>query len=404
MLVKPAAQKQAHERPRVGVGAGPQPVSGRTGGLTIEVRHDLELDHADVAALDTFIEERPDVGVFMSRAWLTGYLADPPRGADPLILLVREGASLKGIVAIAVRRLWTHLRVSLLGGGEGSDRVDLLAARGYEAACADAFVGWLAKRYGTKACVLELRDVPMDSPLWGALYRINAEGSIGLTVQPREVHALPFLDLAECWSSGIDGHAAASATSSLDRHRRWLERRGRVRFELLEDADDVLAAFDRLTELLHARWGKTAEGSALDQPRAIRFHRRVLPLLLAEKRVRMLRLTVDTRVVAVVYLLASGNWRGSYFTGYDRPWAGRLHLGRLVIAAAIDRAARQGVTEFDFLKGAERVKYLWPVRTRATVNADVYPVNAGAQLVRAAAAARDTAAALTKSAGRLVRR
>jgi len=54
--------------------------------------------------------------------------------------------------------------------------------------------------------------------------------------------------------------------------------------------------------------------------------------------------------------------------------------------------------EFDFLKGAEPVKYLWPVRERATFDAAVYSARCGAQLERAARATRDAAAAFAKSA------
>ena len=52
----------------------------------------------------------------------------------------------------------------------------------------------------------------------------------------------------------------------------------------------------------------------------------------------------------------------------------------------------------DFLKGAERVKYHWPVRERVTLDADVYSRRAGAQLNRATRATRDAAGALAKTA------
>jgi hypothetical protein len=64
----------------------------------------------------------------------------------------------------------------------------------------------------------------------------------------------------------------------------------------------------------------------------------------------------------------------------------------------MELATREGAMEFDFLKGAERIKYLWPVRERATMDADVYSHQPGPQLHRAARATRDAAAALMKSA------
>jgi CelD/BcsL family acetyltransferase involved in cellulose biosynthesis len=115
----------------------------------------------------------------------------------------------------------------------------------------------------------------------------------------------------------------------------------------------------------------------------------------------MIRLSSDMRTIAVYYGLAVGRWRGYYLAGYDREWAGRIHLGQITIAAAIDAASREGAAEFDFLKGVERVKYLWPVRERASMDADAYSEHAASQFSRAAHATREAASALVKSARRM---
>jgi len=57
----------------------------------------------------------------------------------------------------------------------------------------------------------------------------------------------------------------------------------------------------------------------------------------------------------------------------------------------------RGATEFDCLKGAEGVNYLWPVNERVTIDADVYSAWAGARLTRARRASRELAAAVVKS-------
>jgi CelD/BcsL family acetyltransferase involved in cellulose biosynthesis len=132
-----------------------------------------------------------------------------------------------------------------------------------------------------------------------------------------------------------------------------------------------------------------------------RFHRRVIPLLLGDGRLRMIRLSTDMRTIAVFYGFASSGWWGYYLAGYDREWAGRIHLGQITLATAINLATREGATEFDFLKGAERVKYLWPVRERSSLDADVYSENSGSQFTRAAWATREAASALVKSARNL---
>jgi len=365
---------------------------------SVEIRHDLDFPAEDAAALDDLIDLQPHVGIFLSRAWLSGFFAEPPEGCDPAVVMIKERGTLRGIVPIATRRRFTHVRVALLGGGAGSDRVDLLAARGYEAACSDAFLDCLQESFGARGFVLELRDVPGNSPLWGAVQRAGSERKLRLAVEPREIHPHPYLDLAESWSGDAP---AAHRSNSLDRHRRWLERRGRLRIELLREPGEALAAFESLVRLLHVRWLGERDGSALDAPRRQRFHQHVIPLLLREGCLRMIRLSSDVRTIAVFYGLARRRWWGYYLAGYDREWARRIHLGQITLATAIELAAQQGAAEFDFLKGADRVKYLWPVRERMTVDADVYSGRSGPQLIRAARASRGAAVALARSARHL---
>ena len=377
--------------------------SKRRGNLTIEYRTALSLSAEDAAVLDGIADARPHVGVFLSHAWLSGFFAEPPRGYQPSLVILRAGGVLRGIVPLAIHQRLTHTRISLLGGGFGSDRVDLLAARGYEAACADRVMAWLHSEF-RHGYILELRDVPDDSALWAAIGRAASERPARLVVVPREVYALPHLQLHDSHDGAVlDGGVAAS----LARHRRWLERRCHLRIETLTDQDDVMKAFEELTAQLRARWGRAE--SALDNPRLQRFHRHVLPQLLREGRLRMVRLLADMRPVAVFYGLTSRaidarprgpmakRWWGYYLAGYDRAWAGRIHLGRVALAAAIELAVKDGASEFDFLKGPEPVKYLWPVRERITVDADVYSCALGPRLTCAARTARTAFGALVRS-------
>jgi hypothetical protein len=367
-------------------------------GLSVELKRDLDLQPEDRMALDGLIASRPYVGVFLSPAWLSGIFAEPPAGVEPSLALLRQGPTLRGVVPIGVRQGLTHVRVSLLGGGSGSDRVDLLAARGFEAAAADAFLAWLGEMFGPKGFLLELRDVPASSSLWGAIQRAGTERTLRLALQPKEVYTLPYLALRDPKPGADPESPSALSLCSLRKHHRWLEHRCRLKIERLQDLDVVMDGFDDLVRFLRVRWRGQSAGSVLDVPRSQRFHRHALPLLLAEGRLRMIRLRGDDRTIAVFYGIASGGWWGYYLAGYDREWAGRIRLGQITLATAIDMAAREGATEFDFLKGAERIKYVWPVRERGTLDADVFSEKPGAQLTRATRASRDAVAALSKSA------
>jgi CelD/BcsL family acetyltransferase involved in cellulose biosynthesis len=364
--------------------------------LSVELKPDLDLAGDDAVALDRILANRPEVAVFLSKPWLSGFFAEQAASVRPALAILREGKTLRAAVPLAVRQTLTHVRVSLLGGGSGSDRVDLVAARGFEAIASDAFLAWLDRAFG--GFLLELRDVPAGSPLWGAVHRGTAEGRVRGVLQPREVHTLPYLDLREAPAADLRTAPCAQSLRSLAKHRGKLERRCALGITIIEDAGEALEAFGALVEFQHARWRGVPGGSALDDPARQRFHRRVIPLLLAAGRLRMIRLSAAARTVAVFYGLASGPWWGYYSCGYDRAWAGRIHLGQVTLGAAIELASAEGAAQFDFLKGAERIKYAWPVHERTTLDADLFSEQPGAQLTRARRATRDAAAALTKSA------
>ena len=367
------------------------------GRLRATCQVDLDLDPEDEATLDAMVEARPETGLFVSKPWLSGYFNERQPGTEYGLLLLRDELGLRGVVPLAIRETFTHTRVAILGGGIGSDRVDLLAQRGFEAICADTFLAWLHDTFGSRGFVLELRDLCSTSSLWGAVHRSAIESGHALVMQPREIYPVPFLRLAN--ELEMPGSApSAKSLRSIEKHRRWLQRRGRVEVRLLTEVADAMAAYEDLVRFLRARWTGPSEASVLDDPRIGRFHRHVVPQLLAAGRLRMIRTTADARTVAVFYGVAAGNWWGYYLAGYDRAWAGRIHLGQVNLATAIDMAAAEGASEFDFLKGAELVKYVWPVRERTAIDADVFSRGCGVQLARATHATRDASAALAKSA------
>ena len=289
--------------------------------LSVELSPTLDLDPEDRCALDGLVDSQPSAGVFVSPAWLSGYFAEPPAGIQPSLALFRQGHMLRAVVPITVRQTLTHVHVSLLGGSMGSDRVDLLAARGFEAIAADAFLSWLAEMFGPKGFVLELRDVPASSSLWGAIQRAGNERTLRLALQPKEIYTLPYLALPDLEADAIPESPSARSLCSLKKHRRWLEHRCHLTIERLLQPDAALEAFDDLVRFLRARWSGAPAGSVLDDPRALRFHRHVLPLLSAEGRLRMIRLRGGERTIAVFYGIASGTWWGYYLAGYDREWA-----------------------------------------------------------------------------------
>jgi hypothetical protein len=218
--------------------------SGRwtTDRLTVEIRRHVDLEPHDARALDAMMNGRPYVGAFLSPAWLNG--SSRVRHQAPTsssCYYGKESNCVAGSAAGAsnadarprlARRRWMRFRSRRRPRG-----------RGFEALVADTFLGWLAQTFGAKGYLLELRDVPATSSLWGAIHRAGVEGTLRITIQPREIYTLPYLSLDTADPPAALDSPSARALQSLVKHRRWLEHRCRLHIDLVEEQDDALEAF-----------------------------------------------------------------------------------------------------------------------------------------------------------------
>ena len=130
--------------------------------------------------------------------------------------------------------------------------------------------------------------------------------------------------------------------------------------------EDWPEAFDALERLHTARWNLTGEPGVLADPRVRSWHTEAIPQLLAADLVRLYCLRVNKEIIAVLYTLIDPPSRTSrahyiYLTAFS-PEHADLRPGSVILALAIDHAARQGFTTIDFLRGNEAYKDLWHPR------------------------------------------
>lgn len=120
---------------------------------------------------------------------------------------------------------------------------------------------------------------------------------------------------------------------------------------------------DALFALHAARWESRGLPGVLADPLTQDFHRDVARRMLGAGALRMYAMRIDARIVAIFYGFAHAGVSYFYLGGHD-PAHDKLSVGTLVLAHAIDEAAREGQTTFDFLRGAEEYKYAWGARDR----------------------------------------
>lgn len=138
------------------------------------------------------------------------------------------------------------------------------------------------------------------------------------------------------------------------RHR--ADRCGGIR---MVDAEGA-GAPDLLSSLfgLHAaRWAGRGGSEVLLNDEVASFHRAVIARMPADM-IRLYGLCVGGDLVAAYYGLQDRGRAYAYMSGFD-PGYGHVSPGTLMVGHAIEQAIRDGVREFDFLRGDEPFKRGW---------------------------------------------
>ncbi|HXS76028.1 MAG TPA: GNAT family N-acetyltransferase [Terracidiphilus sp.] len=120
--------------------------------------------------------------------------------------------------------------------------------------------------------------------------------------------------------------------------------------------------FEELRRLHTLRWQTRGEDGILMDERVVRWHREAIPLLLKSGLVRLMGLKMNRQTIAVLYSLIdsvpAGGTQYFYITAYSPEYAD-LRPGTLLIAYAVEQAAKEGVATIDMLRGEERYKQIW---------------------------------------------
>ena len=290
---------------------------------------------------------RPDLSPFQSPAWLLAW-ARAFQPSQLWTLAVWEGEALAGLAPffIYTRPQDGRRQLTLLGNGI-SDRLDLLAAPGREAAVGEAVFEHLRRSPVWDAC--DWRDLAPGSPLLAG--RLDAGCDEVEDEEPCPVRPLPDRPQA------VIDTLPRKRRENLRRRSRRLAELGRVTFETA-DAASRAEALQALLRLHASRWAARGEEGVLAEDTVKGFHEDATRGLLAEGLLRLQVLRLDGRVIAAHYGLAWGGCAYSYIHGFE-PELAACGPSALLIAEVMADAVREGATRFEFLRGREPYKYDW---------------------------------------------
>jgi CelD/BcsL family acetyltransferase involved in cellulose biosynthesis len=143
---------------------------------------------------------------------------------------------------------------------------------------------------------------------------------------------------------------------------------------------------DDLFRLHTRRWWQAGESGVLADERLRRFHEEAATKLLEKAVLRLYRLRLTGRTIAVLYSLLRGTTLFCYLQGYDPEFA-QLSPGTQLTFFAMEDALELGIRKFDFLRGQEAYKRHWRVTPEAT-----YRIQLTRDALNARLSAQETAA------------
>jgi len=275
--------------------------------------------------------------------------------ADVRTLALRDGGRL---VALAPCFVWRDAAgrraLSLIGAGL-SDQMDFLAEPAHAGESARAVLAW-ATRSGAPWERLHL-----DELLPGSSLVVAAPPVSGWQDAIEPASACPELMLPR----SVDRLADVVPDGFFSRLAFARRRAAREGYRLVSAAPDAVDEWlEALFRLHDARPDRARHGGFLDDPRVRAFHREAARALARAGALHLAGVRAPDGALAAVAYGFADHGRASCYLAASDPAHERVAPGDLAVLHAIEEAVRAGAFQFDFLRGAERYKYVWGARDR----------------------------------------
>jgi CelD/BcsL family acetyltransferase involved in cellulose biosynthesis len=290
---------------------------------------------------DRLVQAMPRPSPFMLHGWLSEWWRHYGHGRTLAVRTAwRDGALIAAAPLLVRTRL--GVEVTSLLGGDQSALGDVLLGPDEDDSLARTVLGADATEPG----YLDAQGIPRGSRLATAL---------GPNVEVVERVEAPVLDLHDGWDAVYGSHTSSKKRNLHRRRRRQLSELGRLELVVARDPEALVPALEDAFRLHALRWEGRPDGSDFASERGRAFQRAAL-LRLAELDIaRIVLLRLDERAIAFHYYFAFEGRMIVHRLGFD-PALARFSPGVVNTLDTIESAASEGLTQVEYLGGAERYK------------------------------------------------
>jgi CelD/BcsL family acetyltransferase involved in cellulose biosynthesis len=293
---------------------------------------------------------------FVTHEWISAWWDHFPKTGTPYILAVKDGASISALAPLMLDRgkMYGYPIRRLHGmGNVYTERFELLLGDRPEKA-AEAIWTYL-KAQSRRWDVLELRQVPVDSPTLSTLSALAARD--GCAVGRWASSESPYVAVRDQWDAY---YKSLKKVHRADMRKRMaaLGEQGPTELEVVQSDGNLEQDFEDALRLESSAW-KGARGTAIaSRPDSTAFYRDVIRTAAKNGWLRLFFLTVAGRRIAVRIALLYHNKLYMLKSGYDPEYA-PFSPSHLLCDKILRQAWDLRLAEADFLGHAERWKLSW---------------------------------------------
>ena len=255
----------------------------------------------------------------------------------------------------------------LLGAGSGdSDALDFLVSPGYEQACAEAFLAWLAQESTCDVCALE--TLPQDSAIAQYLPAIAPQRGLRLS---SETSPNFFIDLPATWPEYLETLEPAFRPL-LTRYPRRLQSRFKVEITRCEKESELASSLDALFTLHQMRWTGRGEPGAFSNPDRRDFYLRMAHAFQARGWLEFWLLRLEGEIAAAQFCFRYRDTVSLLQEGFHPKYAAEK-VGYALRAHVLQVMIQSGAKRYDFLGGTDSYKLKFGVRAGSYLSLSLAP-------------------------------
>jgi CelD/BcsL family acetyltransferase involved in cellulose biosynthesis len=299
--------------------------------------------------------DKKDHSIFQTWDWLSLCWKHFGSNKQLMLLLAMEKDEIIGIAPLmySVHSMFgvKRAKIEFMDGGL-SDYNDFVLIE-KEEECLDLFLKYLTKVSRAWDCI-ELSDIPENSVTIPYL-KSTAKN---LRIQ----HVCPYIKLPKSYDEYFNS-LKYKQRKDIRRTLRRLEEKYSVEFSCYSGECSIEEGINIFFDLHQKRWISQGQAGVFSSEQVRRFHTDIAKTFFDKGWLGLYCLKVSGRPVAAIYGFRYRSKYCAYLTGFD-PKYFSYNVGSLLFAYAIADCIRQGLTEFDFLRGAEEYKNRWNTKLR----------------------------------------